>query len=409
MTTETTAKRWFDNGDTFDAPQHDYAIVGRYAGEIQEQVDGQGMRQHPELKNFDDFFHYIKEVDGYWFGQPRILVYADVDGTNEHKKTVLRFQKTPRVVRPMDTQTPKQKLLRRELYELFDQNAEGMAFESPQLSKDTETNEYIGFPGEPIDPCFIDHIVGKANKEDKVELINILSGEVFLANPRPTMLLIRIFDDQQAFYFTEASGYAIGYDFLTDNIVIKYYFSDGKHRPLDNSWFTKPAADGVNFLGTPSALARLIGSRKGLDRAKSDYGFALVIRVVVGRWIVGHLEALKKVHDRGHGDLLNDDAVRKLTEVITVHRKELIDLPFPQKEKTFKDSRAKNSLPYIYTLFFLNDIEWRLREAALGAKKDGDAKDAYNMVTFYDGIKDAAKILSKDPGADPSKWGSWTK
>ncbi len=412
----STAQRWWSSDKEFyKVKDMDYAVVGWRREDVRHDINFVESRPH---RHFQNYYNFLDDTydSHYYFARRGALVFSDVDGTDEHRTAMLNRDYS--VERPVPSEH--QRSLAAGLAQALDHMDSDAHSDNCDCPKDSnidglgsndDGNADIGsaplgdceiFPTRRLDYDAVKHIITLSTKDDKSEMMNMVSAEVAQKTPRPTMLLAALFSNHQSVTVGEGSGYVVAYDSLENRIVVKPYKATLDHHPLGEPWFTAQKPDMITYVGSPGALARRIAQREGLgDESSSNYGFALVARIVAGQWILSHQDALKTVPGPGHGDLLDEATVTQLRDTLEEHETELSSMPFPNKIRAENPKSTVNFAHSYYAMTqLLEDIEGNLRRCALDGKEKGQEKAADNLAKFYERVLEAAAALAKDPEAD---------
>ncbi|KAI9874232.1 MAG: hypothetical protein M1830_010042 [Pleopsidium flavum] len=439
-----TAARWFVSTDDFLSSNCDYAFPRVDRAEIRHELRHWDFRSYDRIPWPFTFFQLFCRADVepcYESATEGALVYADVTGTAEHKKAVDELRDSDLVSgNEKDLFDGQQRRIRDKLVSVYkgmkaqsvdEGNHEVDVVDADADADDQKMRRILERNGAYIYPEVADFIISCPTSKEKAAVLNLISGADHYKHPRPTLMLIAMFDDAQTIRYAESSGYVVAYDFLTNQIIIKHWLSSLDHHPLEDPWFTPSSKDGVSYIGSPSDLLQRIVAREGVLKGSPTHGFDLLTRFIAGRWLIKHFGPLGLAtttephraeaasgninsHMSAHTAHLRDKAsLKSLDPALARYTTELKALNIPVKDRNSdggnedgdrKVVELKQADPaqilYAMTLDHLEMWETTLQEIAEDDREEGKVKKAENMAKFYDGITRAARSLVKDPEAD---------
>jgi len=213
-----------------------------------------------------------------------------------------------------------------------------------------------------LDLCYVRLIMCLPTPEDKYMVLSQMKNltpqpELPEWQGRPdaaVMHHIFYFEDLQA-TGEEVTGYAIKYDFLGSNIIIKKTLGT----PRQTTGHTVTSWPGGNrgqdnelFCGTPAMLSKNILTKQPIA---DDPGFDLILKIIAAEWIVLLADSLQNVKcPRVRAEIFTEDHKGKLAQWLQDEipgkeyelRYTLADIPFPNRwsraNVNLEDLRAYN-------------------------------------------------------------------
>ncbi|MCJ1364580.1 hypothetical protein MMC16_003693 [Acarospora aff. strigata] len=420
-----TATRWLVDTDDFSINHTDYALPDRDSAVINQELRSWDFR-HYDLLPWT-YLGYAITSDGlpcYPSAIQGALLYADVTGTPEHKQLVKELRLQNRLsADAKELAKQQQPRMRDKLVPLFKPQWLRIV-EAPEEKEklheadadDKRMRHVIQDHGPHLHPETVRFILGCQTVEEKTDVLNLFSGEGHVKHPRPTLMIVDMFDDAKAVRCGQSSGYVIAYDFLSNQIVIKHWNSSLDHHPFEDSWFATPQSDGVSYMGSPKDLWSAIVTRKGLVKGSPTYGFGLLTRYLAGCWMSKYFDvlgfAMATTKDQPHheqGACADTHENDELPAVLSTYAAELNTLDVPgvkrdgegQKQRTnYRQPKSITQIVYGEVLDYVERWEVELQEFAFTERKAGKEKIADNLARFYDGVSRAAKTLLLDPEAE---------
>ncbi|KAI9722207.1 MAG: hypothetical protein M1812_001679 [Candelaria pacifica] len=401
----SAAQRWFVSDKEYynRVRSFDYAVAWRNSADTTPTLKQVDILPHPEHEHFGDLFDDVVIGDHLWFTYPGAMIYADVEGTEDHK-AAMQDRHFCEGLQTGEEDNAEIEKARKRVFDLYRAALPEAEYnEADEKDRGRFMRRYAD--KNRVQSFMIDHIVGMKSKGEKQEALAILSGEIMWKAPRPVMVMINLYDDCQSTSRGTGSGYIIAYDMVEDLILEKAYTSSPDHHPLGDPW----DCASTTLKCSPGDLARRIADRTGLDEASSSYGFDLVNRIIAGCWIMRHADALQKVEEPGHGELLDEETLSKMEDVISAHETDLEKIPFPKKTRGGQGDDVDGhgvDYPYGPVLDILERFDELFRDQALHWKETGNEQAVTNVVKFYDGVTKAAEALQKDPKEKLELWQS---
>ena len=420
--------RWLISPSEFARRLMDYAFPRSDSANIKRELHEWDFRSSDFLPwTYSGFVCPSDCMPCYEYATEGALLYADVTGTAEHKQLVERFRATEvlsadqkELVKrqqrgTVDSLVAMYKALRaqREDTQGHDQDVGDADAEYERMER------IIHQEGAYIEPNVVKFILGCRTQTQKAAVLDLYSGEGSVKHPRPTLMLISMFDEAKAARYTESSGYLVAYDFLTNRVIIKHWTSSLDHHPLGDPWFEKPADDGVCYLGSPSNLVERIVNRRGLMPDRPGYCFSLVTRLLAGQWLLKYMALpglaiatvanSSKPEEISRASAQNDARYDALKAAVSRHAAELEALDVPGVDRdpdgnkldtNYRQGRSDVHCVYGGVLDIFETWEVALQETAAGERAANKDKVAKNLAKFYDGVTRAARTLFADPAAD---------
>lgn len=413
------AARWFAPNDEFFNNLTDYAFPGRDSAAIKRDLRRWDLRLDDHLPW--TYYGYVRRSDSvpcYSCAVQGALVFADVVGTGEHKELVKNNQADNKLSKDKSELVKQQerkireqlaKFYRPRIFDTLDDDENGFSDK-----EDARVKHNIKRDGAYLYPEIVGFILSRQTPEEKTTMLRLFSGESRFKHPRHVHMIIDMFDDAKATRCGESSGYVIAYDFLSDTVTIKQWFSSPDHHPLEDPWFGLED-NGVSYKGRPNELLHQIVSRDGLVKDHPNYGFALVTRFMAGRWLSCFFEQLRLNSTAAPDGSHYDHA--QLKAALSSYATELDTLEVPgvetdsegrKKDTNYRKPRSGTQEVYGEMIDVLEGWELDLAEIAVEERNAGKSMAAENLAKFYDGISRAARALLVEPDVsfsfEPALW-----
>lgn len=329
-------------------------------------------------------------------------MFADVTGTADHKEHVQTIQ-ADLTRDEVECVKQQERIIREKLATIYKLN------EGDKEYVDSEKNQWMLKHHIEIDRArlrseVVSLILSARTPQQKEAVLNMFSGEGRYKQPRPTLMIIEMFDEARATRCGESSGYVIAYDFLSNQIIIKHWTSSLDHHPLSQPWFAEPQNDGVSYLGNPRDLLRQLVNRAGPVNGGPTYGFNLLTRFMAARWLSSHFTELgivpKAGSDQAHAQIKSQlSSVAAELDKLEVDGVET-DSYGRKKDTNYRKPQSDDvQVLYQEMLVHLDSREWGWAAIAVEARGKGRSKAAENLATFYDQVVRTAKTLLVDPEA----------
>lgn len=389
----STATRWFVPDQEFHRTINDDAVVGQTATSVfadLSKTDNAPTRIIGANDTFFTEYHRLHSERCYDFAVQGQLVYADVDDENpEHKEKIDEWAKAI----PFEEETSRTKLIKKELllwavdksvsnyhpdeYGWYVNEEDRWTRKESWILKDLQMFLFKGF----LEPSLISRILTATIAEEKEDILYMMSGQMQHPIKRPVLALIDLIDSKQTTEVGETKGWAIGFDFVKELLIIKPFLSKAGTHPLGAKWYGAVAQDGVSFCGTLEEFAKAyieLGESVGADA--NHNGFKLLVHTLAAEWMDGLGSDLYTVHD-----IELRKAERNIWEA-------MMSIPFPAVQKTKKED-AKSIEPFVQLLSTIERQEIALRDSAVEAEKQGDAETAQNAAKLYESIHGQIKAF----------------
>lgn len=395
----SAAYRWFAPEHENEALIQDYAVVGWHSEDVRkEQADTDSGRNGPRLKTeatFDDVSFWLESHSCYEFAHQGQLVYADVDEENPmHKEDVYgKMAKESPVYDEAESVEATEK-------QIFKYYVTKGSWE--QYSEDDYKNSttYWDFfyrmkSGGPLEASITEYIFRAENKAAKEELLQIMSGQTTCQTKRPVLVLIGMIDDLQSIEIGVTKGWAMGYDFLKELLIIKPFISKPDHHPLGENWYIQyPSSDGISFCGSFQTFAQnYIAAAEthtkdpeSTDLTAASTGFKILIHTFTARWLLQHWSDLP--HSPSISCPLSESPLR---EAISTLDPILDDISFPEPDQG-KNWTSGSVFPAFQQLQrFLQNEEYAIQSEAQAAKMYGDEEMAMKAAKVWDGVMELVR------------------
>lgn len=389
----------------------DYVFLGQNAHLVAESARYLEAAQNPPCKTFSDLFYHAQGGSRWIHTVCSVLVYADIEGTEEHKEAMATSRKWELEEAEYDERWNHGKNIISKVIKAYltgrpdtEPDPEKTDFTEDDLDSLTAEDPSLQFrlPGR-----VVDHLIELPSKSDKSTALDFISGEMRKWDSRPTMLLIALFDDLQSELFDQGSGYAVTYDFLEDTIIIKKYQSESiaGRFPLHEPWYKFTSEDNddlIQTIGSPAQIAQRIIDGVLPHHDDPDYGFAVLIQALAGAWICRHFWALQTVTHEEHGTLLTTDLLGQLTMKMEDHELLLRDLPFSRRVKVHKDGvdNAGSKRTYLTALTSWSNLRSQFRTQAWKAHQRGKTEEAEGFVDVWHRVDRVLKAKTERPDAE---------
>ena len=392
-----TAKRWFVPDIEYHRTAEDYALVQEQAETVRQELFAyDNETDHQWVKSNDECFaqwlrqlRYSSGAFGcYDFVVEGKLVYADVDENDpEHKKMVYgRMAKESYLDEEGEKTAAVRKMLKKSLKKAWRRRDEDASDdEVPDMIKKASCTTILNTE-------LVDYLIQLKDKEATKVLLHVLSGQAKRKTPRPVMLLIGMVDKAQTDKRGLTEGWATGFDFVKELLIIKPFISKKGHHPLGEKWHDNVANDGVSFTGAPAVFAEnfvKLGAEVG-GKTEID-GLKLLVHTFVAQWILQQWEGFNSVKPEKWTDGFAKsvrDAEEKIDGTLT-KRKPVIN------QKTAEQKSPIEAFEYLANQLAREDLHFRC--SALDARKGGNGKAAQNAAIFYERLVKDLKSFNENP------------
>lgn len=404
--------RWFVPDHEYYNSIRDYAVAGYSAREIREHLSENDGAIYDVSDDSPTFITEYNRRSGpssdgkkrrYEFGVHGRLVYADVDDKDPaHKEKVYGEMAKEAPIEESEKTTEMMKQLVTMLTSLWWSRffEDDFPEEETKLSREeldhwtlVDLKDLIrqGLLNEPI----FSRILTAKTVEEKVEILNIMSGQTSRPTKRPVLSLITIIDSKSNIEVGETEGWVTAYDFIKDLLVIKPFLSkEGKH-PLAEKWHGDIAQDEVSFSGTPREFAEAyIELGKTIDAGNKEDGFKMLVHTFAAKWI-HHFGA---DFETAYGTEFHTDLLA-IKEAIEKVKKGMEGIKFPNVEKNVQDDDMDLE-PFYWTIKIIESEEDAIRASAVGAKERGKEKIAQNAAKLYESIHQQIQAFLENPSMD---------
>ena len=434
--TSSTASRWFCSDRQFYASLWDYAVVkatSTHVHHARTHADTGCNRRGLRQRTFADMLLNIPKNPCYSFAVEGQLVYADVNNDDpEHEKDVYK-QNAEEV--PLEVESEDFRIARRNLvvhlaekwYEHKISDLEVSVADRYMYAMAEDKLEAMLLYGT-IDDAVIGYIMRAETEAEKKELLDIVSGQTQRLAQRPVLVLIGLIDDMQSEAMGKTKGWAIGYDFLKDLLIIKPFLSAGKKHPLGGSWYSSTQDDdGINYSGCPKKFAdmylldariqqntAMVVQPSGLTEPLPT-AFRSFVHTVGAKWILRHRHSLFPPRDEY-------PRLKPLENAIYIHNIVLSVVEFPIKKKIIPPPFINSdSIPeedhcptgrgnwtidaYVHIQNVLEKEEPAIHAVALQAKEAGDHYVADRIADAYCDMMHSLAAINEGP----RDWACWKR
>ena len=399
-----TAKHWLGPDEQFDSVELDYAVVNRAALEIKQAT----RRLDNTSIDFDDSedepatFADLAELNSnsyncYGFGGDYgQLVFADVDQADPtHEEKVRKACAEPKLTEESEkTLEVKRKYIDWAM-KMWDDVEKDKCnhFAIPEDKRRSRIEKNLDIERVGALPVgSLEYMLGK-DKDERNELLMLLSGQTKLTSQRPVYFLVNVIDTAQTTVVGETKGYTTAFDVLENRLIIKPFFSKEGHHPLGDRWLDDHADDSISFIGTPTEfVAQYLDYAKitdAKDAPTEDDGFKIFIWNEVADWITTEFDALSQINEITEEQ---KDEISKLFENLSTKLEKII---FPKKEKTKPEPKDRLDRGMEVLLDGLETMQFNLRRAAVKAKKDGKEQKAEKAAEVYEKVKESLEEYKK--------------
>ena len=384
-----TAKLWLLPDHEYYAITEDYALVRRSSALVDAQLSlfdrlSEAPAGNLAYENYDQYD--LNRPDCFDLGRDPsagIFVYADVDSENPAHKLHLD---------EVEAKIPRLQELPEKLSTAVE--ALGQAIRKGQEAHfgKLSDHEVISIMKDEIrgDNGFIhgDLLRALIKFEDKAVLQNVLtvlSGQAHRKNPRPVMLLIDIIYDPSATISKPRKGIAVGYEFLSDKIILKSFNCTRKEHPLARSWF-RPGI-GYDFLQSATAESYISAGIASSTMDKDP--IVLLARRIAGSWVRINYTAWDFAAETTLG----------LDESLKSIGKTLRETPFPARERPAASAYRMTTDALLVELEELRLAENDLRAIAIHAHEGGLGNRAESVAKYFETSVKALQQMIEDPEA----------
>jgi hypothetical protein len=379
-----TAESWSVPDEVYDLTKEDYVFCNQDALAVERSIAD--MMEHanceeckecgdPKLKTY---FHYL-QYGPHWFVdhyRGGLVLYMDANEKDaSHKQYLMEMMAKENLSEAVEiSQIPRQTL--REYLDTQMNHPFGPSEMFPMYQ-----HGYLG-------PATIDCIITQKTTEAKKDMLTWVSDQNGLKYVRPTMVFIGAVWDVLSTPGPPTPGLAFAYDFINDVIIVKTItYESGKH-PLATPWPTTKGEDGFYLCIAPKEIIQEIKNaeeRKGSE--DTAFWLHVIILGLVGKWVLGHGEAL------GVSDDLREDLTKQLAVIRTDLEK--TELPSYEKRKPAQKNGVSEALEIL--LYDLERNEDRVRDVALMAKEAGMVATAETLAKDFERTRADLKRIVEHP------------
>ncbi|KAI9892559.1 MAG: hypothetical protein M1814_001248 [Vezdaea aestivalis] len=355
-------------------------------------------RAYPKLETFLDFIDYHDDQHLGVLGSPGDLIYGDVQGTVEHKDQMAEQDTSPSIA-GTDVEGRYMKQLKGLLVfatNVF--NDEG-TFKG---AKTFETESARLVPNIFVRWAHLPYLLTLPTKEEKADALAVLGHQALRPNDRKLMVLICHINNLQN--VQSPTGYVAAYDLVEDRIIVQKYAETEELGALDGPWIQEmpDTDDGITFYGTVEEFSDRVVNKVGLKEDASDYGFALVVRLLVGEFAASleHASEWKGVEDNSDVESLGAIEDRPLMQATDEIDLELESIKFPNIES------PEHKVPEPFWVFtrahFLGCFERTSKFEACHLRKAGKKEEAQKIADWYDEALDKLQTFAVEAGGKKS-------
>lgn len=244
-----------------------------------------------------------------------------------------------------------------------------------------------------LNTLLVDFFIQLKDKEAMRVLLGVLSKQSMRQSPRPVMVLIGMIDKAKTDKRGLTEGWAIGYDFLKGELIIKPFVSKKGCHPLGDKWHDEAVDDGISFKGAPADFAdqfMALCNQVGGKTTEID-GLKLLVHTSAAEWIWQHWNGFS-LADPGKWTLETQksigDAVKEITSILD------------EREAAITEKAGEQKRPMDAFEDFANRLaggdQW-FRLSALEARKSGNERAAQHAAEFYDRLAKDFKSFNENP------------
>ncbi|KAL8652265.1 MAG: hypothetical protein Q9210_002783 [Variospora velana] len=403
---------WFGPDEEFFAAIEDYALVGKTATwvreELQEKEDILDDKFGYDSDCYDDEERVrerkltFKDVIWGWvpFGhnfsmlRDMQLLYGDVDHKNPaHKDLNIRIAKEGLFEEESEKSKEARKKLISHITNISGENHgknldvdEHLGYRT-EIRENQEVETFMSRDG--ISPKIVDYIIGLEEEGDREAILSVLSNQHLRKTQRQLLLLVDVVTSGPV-TATGRTGWAIAYNFHEKRVIIKPCVFDKAHHPLAEKWDVELPNDRMCFSGHPSALVdkllQLHADIKGNEHEKDPlkYGFRMLVYHAVGSWLVRHWKSLGGMPEKHGNAALTDEKLSQSKEALTAIIEAAGCIDFPEAREETRPRRPSER--FLFLQNDLEDCEEGYREEALRAKASGKEDLATRMAELYSSV-----------------------
>ncbi|KAL8670620.1 MAG: hypothetical protein Q9168_004851 [Polycauliona sp. 1 TL-2023] len=413
------AGKWFVSNDEFRASTEDYAVVGEdavyyknhYIDEPSNPDLGGISPADPMFVDLSDNPMIIDLIDHPDIYDPR-LVYADVNRDDEAHQKIYEdvvkagfMEEGSEKIKEIVDKLKKLRISHQGCCAGHHEDEEDAPDDQDDVQLPVRTMKHQGALGRT--QSMIDDVLKLEDEEERRLALLFMSRQSRRKMTRPVMLLIGMIDK-----FSEGvkEGWLVGYDFYTENIIIKpYHAIDGTQHPLAEKWDIELPDDGVSWKGHPADFVanKLLPLQEQIDKPKAEkpeeeikddtYGFKLLAYHSLIKWMQYHFDALADINQADGTTLLKDIGFRKINEIYDSVFDEMFHIPFVHKRQDKKEAMAGSMPTLKYMQDLLEEYEYDVRLDALDAKKAGKEEVAQNVAKLYGQLLEQLRSFNLDP------------
>ena len=385
--------------EEYDIRSEDYVFARQNSHVVQNALSRGNQRGPFQISTWEQYL----EVGDYWFtgglyGEGQ-LIYADANRKDpEHRKSVQNIE----AMKPLLTEAEKETEEAKRILISFIQQAwadrrkrddieiEGDEYttegEGDRTPKDDDEAEeklsdedailfaYKRTAFGHVDKKLMDFILGLEDPRMKREVLRIIKHQMMTPKPRPVMILIALFESFKPKEGSGKSGWAVGYDIVTNKILIKSFNVKVDEHPLAENWYHGSDVDALYVAESPETFVSNMTSSKKAQLLGDDENYRSVLTYFAGKWLECHSLALK----------FSIDTMDSLQDTVDDIESRLRTETFPEIPQPIMFNAAQEKCIDLKSMMI--QTEDMLRDTAVRAKEEGHETSAINLAKYFERV-----------------------
>ena len=398
-----TMQRWSSSDAKWEAVIEDYALVNYSASTTRRLIDAANHRTRysqagvaKPCKCFPEASNDQLDCCVYEFmpDQGCVLIYADVDDTEpEHKQMLAKKVLTEEPLEEEDIRCAGiRKRSIANLQRLGFPREESLTSEDPRKVVTLHLDNHVFSGPRNLDRNLTRTLFELKSPAERQLFLYMVSRKDRVKEKRPLILLIHMINTEETTMPDSITGYAIGFDVLQGQLIIRSFYSDKCTHPLTSPWTPVDPGDEISFYGTPLEFAHEF-FRELPESRDPDLHIKLLVHAHAVKFLLDHWDGLFRTV------ISSEDAASLRKEVCNLHTKRIEITKayrFPVKEE-FGDITPAVLQNFQDIRNTLLDREKAFKDNALKAKRDDKEKVAENAAKAYEKLMSTINLFIEDP------------
>ncbi|KAL8828614.1 MAG: hypothetical protein Q9170_006525 [Blastenia crenularia] len=437
----TSTEFWFASDAEYYAATEDCAVVGKPASWVKGSLHDHGL----DYEDLNEVYDDLDDDDGVWDDDPqgfskesesalsdaltRMYRYANAMGLERDKHLLYadvtdedHVEISKRVAKAgfLEEENNKSKEAREKLIDHLADPQYHIPACNNLDSDDEETDEEADVP-EARRKCartnlehaygrlsarIVEYIISIQDGDERREVLNIYSNQHLRKLQRPVVLLVGMLEKPPADSpNSRKEGWAIGYDFYKNIVVVKPFLFDKNHHPLAEKWDMDHPNDGICMNGSPTAAIGKIMQLKEDIHSKAHekdpltYTHKILVYYLLGAWLLRHWKALasgKQEYDGAAPALtIGGHKFEELSEARGLMLTAAREMENPYAKTQPAPEKILEGFKYLQSE--LEHHEMSIRREAVRAKEAGNETAAKNAAKLYGQLLEQLQAFNMNP------------